>query len=98
MRQIDERKVDRLTPGDLMKTYRGNLYSDVQLNHQKSAEAIVSVMGRAERKEWVGFDGGFKTMKQGKSIFSEIFLSTMILAMLFTSFTLSASTAGLGTS
>lgn len=36
-------------------------------------------------------------MKQGKSIFSKIFLSTMILAMLFTSFTLSVSAAGLGT-
>lgn len=36
-------------------------------------------------------------MKQGKSIFSKIFLSTMLLAMLFTSFTLSASAAGLGT-
>lgn len=36
-------------------------------------------------------------MKQGKSIFSKIFLSTMILAILFTSFTLSASAAGLGT-
>jgi hypothetical protein len=58
MQQVDGMKVIVLTRGDLTKTLgmyfrTGNLYSDVWLNGQESAEAIVSSGSRrrAERKD-----------------------------------------------